>query len=109
MFFKIPVVIAELSRSLTLMPGDIIATGTPSGVGYSRKPPEFLKPGDVMETQITGIGIIRKKISEEKSSKDELWLTEPRSDGFRPCSAALPNQTPSRDMPAAAGSTFVPS
>ena len=63
MYFKIPVVIAELSRSLTLLPGDIIATGTPSGVGYSRKPPEFLKPGDMMETEITGVGIIRNKIA----------------------------------------------
>jgi len=63
MFFKIPVIISELSRSLTLLPGDIIATGTPSGVGYSRKPPEFLKPGDMMETEITGVGIIRNQIS----------------------------------------------
>jgi 2-keto-4-pentenoate hydratase/2-oxohepta-3-ene-1,7-dioic acid hydratase in catechol pathway len=63
MYFKIPVIIAELSRSLTLLPGDIIATGTPSGVGFSRKPPEFLKPGDMMETDITGIGIIRNKIA----------------------------------------------
>ena len=63
MFFKIPVVISELSRSLTLLPGDIIATGTPSGVGHSRKPPEFLKPGDVMETEITGVGIIRNRIA----------------------------------------------
>ena len=63
MYFKIPVIIAELSRSLTLLPGDIIATGTPSGVGYSRKPPEFLKPGDMMETEITGVGIIRNKIA----------------------------------------------
>jgi 2-keto-4-pentenoate hydratase/2-oxohepta-3-ene-1,7-dioic acid hydratase in catechol pathway len=63
MFFKIPVIISELSRSLTLMPGDIIATGTPAGVGYSRKPPEFLKPGDNMETEVTGIGIIRNKIA----------------------------------------------
>lgn len=62
MFFKIPTIIAELSRSLTLLPGDIIATGTPSGVGFSRKPPEFLKPGDVMETEITGVGIIRNTI-----------------------------------------------
>ena len=62
MFFKIPAIIAELSRSLTLLPGDIIATGTPSGVGFGRTPQEFLKPGDMMETQITGVGIIRHKI-----------------------------------------------
>jgi len=65
MYFKIPRVIAELSRGLTLEPGDIITTGTPPGVGYSRKPPEFLKPGDVMETEITGLGIIRNTIKAE--------------------------------------------
>ena len=62
MYFKIPAIIAELSRGLTLLPGDIIATGTPSGVGAGRTPQEFMKPGDVMETNITGIGIIRNKI-----------------------------------------------
>ena len=65
MYFKIPRIIAELSRGLTLMPGDIITTGTPPGVGYSRKPPEFLTPGDVMETEVTGIGIIRNMIKAE--------------------------------------------
>ena len=65
MFFKIPRIIAELSRGLTLEPGDIIATGTPSGVGFARKPPEFLKAGDVMETEITGVGIIRNTIKAE--------------------------------------------
>jgi 2-keto-4-pentenoate hydratase/2-oxohepta-3-ene-1,7-dioic acid hydratase in catechol pathway len=62
MYFKIPVIIAELSRGLTLLPGDIIATGTPSGVGAGRTPQEFMKPGDMMETNITGIGILRNKI-----------------------------------------------
>lgn len=63
MYFKIPVIIAELSRGLTLLPGDIIATGTPAGVGYSRKPPEFLKPGDVMETEVSSVGVIRNRIA----------------------------------------------
>ena len=63
MYFKIPVIISELSRSLTLLPGDIIATGTPSGVGAGRTPQEFMKPGDMMETEITGVGIIRNKIA----------------------------------------------
>lgn len=63
MYFKIPTIISELSRGLTLLPGDIIATGTPSGVGYSRNPPEFLKPGDIMESEVTGIGIIRNQIA----------------------------------------------
>ena len=65
MYFKIPRIIAELSRGLTLEPGDIIATGTPPGVGYARKPPEFLKPGDIMETEIVGVGIIRNRIETE--------------------------------------------
>lgn len=63
MFFKIPRILAELSRGLTLQAGDIIATGTPPGVGYSRTPPEFLKPGDQMETEITGIGSFINKMS----------------------------------------------
>jgi 2-keto-4-pentenoate hydratase/2-oxohepta-3-ene-1,7-dioic acid hydratase in catechol pathway len=62
MYFKIPRIIAELSRGLTLEPGDIIATGTPSGVGFARKPQQFLRHGDVMETEIAGVGIIRNPI-----------------------------------------------
>jgi 2-keto-4-pentenoate hydratase/2-oxohepta-3-ene-1,7-dioic acid hydratase in catechol pathway len=65
MYFKIPRIIAELSRGLTLEPGDIIATGTPPGVGYARKPPEFLKPDDVMETEVTGVGSFRNVIKEK--------------------------------------------
>lgn len=62
MYFKVPRLIAELSLGLTLEPGDIIATGTPSGIGAARNPPEFLKPGDVMETEIDRIGVIRNVI-----------------------------------------------
>ncbi|TDT94643.1 2-keto-4-pentenoate hydratase/2-oxohepta-3-ene-1,7-dioic acid hydratase in catechol pathway [Azorhizobium sp. AG788] len=62
MYFKVPRIIAELSLGLTLEPGDIIASGTPPGVGFARKPQEFLKPGDVMETEIVGIGTLRNEI-----------------------------------------------
>jgi 2-keto-4-pentenoate hydratase/2-oxohepta-3-ene-1,7-dioic acid hydratase in catechol pathway len=62
MYFKVPRIIAELSRGMTLEPGDIIATGTPSGVGFARKPQEFLRPGDVMETEIAGIAMLRNVI-----------------------------------------------
>jgi 2-keto-4-pentenoate hydratase/2-oxohepta-3-ene-1,7-dioic acid hydratase in catechol pathway len=62
MYFKVPRIVAELSRGLTLEPGDIIATGTPSGVGAGRTPPEFLKQGDVMETEIAEIGTLRNTI-----------------------------------------------
>ncbi len=62
MIFSIATIIAVLSRGMTLEPGDIIATGTPSGVGFTRVPPEFLQPGDVMESAIEGIGILRNAV-----------------------------------------------
>jgi 2-keto-4-pentenoate hydratase/2-oxohepta-3-ene-1,7-dioic acid hydratase in catechol pathway len=62
MVFSIPQIIATLSLGMTLEAGDIIATGTPSGVGFTRVPPEFLKPGDIMETEIEKIGVLRNPI-----------------------------------------------
>ncbi|MDQ3195262.1 MAG: fumarylacetoacetate hydrolase family protein, partial [Pseudomonadota bacterium] len=62
MYFKIPRLIAELSLGMTLEAGDIISTGTPQGVGFARTPPEWLKPGDVLETEIAGIGMMRNRI-----------------------------------------------
>ncbi len=62
MYFKVPRIVAELSRGLTLEPGDVIATGTPSGVGMGRTPPEWLKAGDLMETEIADIGAMRNTI-----------------------------------------------
>jgi 2-keto-4-pentenoate hydratase/2-oxohepta-3-ene-1,7-dioic acid hydratase in catechol pathway len=62
MYFKIPRIIAELSAGLTLEPGDVICTGTPAGVGHARTPPEFMQPGDVLETEIPGLGLLRNKI-----------------------------------------------
>lgn len=61
-YFKIPRLLAELSLGMTLEPGDIISTGTPEGVGFARNPPEFLKPGDLLETEIEGIGTLRNRI-----------------------------------------------
>ena len=60
--FDVPDLIAELSAILPLLPGDLIFTGTPAGVGVSRKPPRFLQPGDILETWIEGIGTIRNRI-----------------------------------------------
>jgi 2-keto-4-pentenoate hydratase/2-oxohepta-3-ene-1,7-dioic acid hydratase in catechol pathway len=65
MIYSVRQIIAILSRGLTLEPGDIIATGTPSGVGFARKPPEFLKAGDIMETEIEGIGTMRNTVIKE--------------------------------------------
>ncbi len=63
MIFNIPTTIAYLSKGMTLLAGDIIATGTPSGVGFARTPPEFLTSGDVVECEIESIGIIRNEIA----------------------------------------------
>ena len=60
--FNIPAILASLSRGMTLEAGDIIATGTPSGVGFARTPPEFLKPGDVVETEVEGVGLMRNTL-----------------------------------------------
>jgi 2-keto-4-pentenoate hydratase/2-oxohepta-3-ene-1,7-dioic acid hydratase in catechol pathway len=62
MIFSVPHLIAELSAILPLLPGDIIFTGTPQGVGAVRKPPRFLQPGDVIESWIEGIGTIRNRM-----------------------------------------------
>jgi len=62
MYFKIPRIIAELSAGMTLEPGDIISTGTPAGVGYARTPPQFLRPGDLLETEVEGLGTLRNPI-----------------------------------------------
>jgi len=62
MHFKVPRIIAELSAGLTLEPGDVISTGTPAGVGHARTPPEFLKAGDVLETEVGGIGVLKNRI-----------------------------------------------
>ncbi len=66
MIFSIAQQIAWLSKSITLEPGDIISTGTPSGVGFARKPPEFLKAGDIVEVEIQHIGILRNKVVQAK-------------------------------------------
>ncbi|MBI5033047.1 MAG: fumarylacetoacetate hydrolase family protein [Chloroflexi bacterium] len=62
MIYTVAFVIEDLSRMMTLEPGDIITTGTPAGVGFARKPPEFLKPGDVLESQVEKIGTMRNPI-----------------------------------------------
>ena len=64
MIFDIPTIIESLSSGLTLEPGDIISTGTPSGVGFARVPPVFLKAGDRVEGDIEGIGILHVEVVE---------------------------------------------
>jgi 2-keto-4-pentenoate hydratase/2-oxohepta-3-ene-1,7-dioic acid hydratase in catechol pathway len=63
--FSVAATIATLSRSMTLEAGDVIATGTPAGVGFARTPPEFLQPGDLVECEVAGIGRLRNRIVRE--------------------------------------------
>lgn len=61
MIFSVAALVAELSAIVTLLPGDVIFTGTPSGIGAVRQPPRFLQPGQVLETWIEGIGTLRNR------------------------------------------------
>jgi 2-keto-4-pentenoate hydratase/2-oxohepta-3-ene-1,7-dioic acid hydratase in catechol pathway len=62
MIHPVDAIIEWASRGMTLLPGAMIATGTPDGVGFARTPPEFLRPGDVMETEVQGVGRMRNRI-----------------------------------------------
>ncbi|KAL2728479.1 fumarylacetoacetate hydrolase domain-containing protein 2 isoform X2 [Vespula squamosa] len=62
LIFKSHEIVSYISQFMTLLPGDVILTGTPAGVGFTRKPPEFLKRGDVLETEIGNLGRLRNKV-----------------------------------------------
>ncbi|KAJ9401028.1 hypothetical protein DTO282F9_1976 [Paecilomyces variotii] len=63
LIFSVPVLIRTISEGQTLQPGDVIATGTPAGVGFGQNPPTFLKPGDEVEIKVTSLGSLRNKIA----------------------------------------------
>jgi acylpyruvate hydrolase len=62
MVHRIPAILAWVTKHLTLQPGDCVMTGTPAGVGVFRKPPVFMKPGDVIEMEIQGLGVLRNPV-----------------------------------------------
>jgi 2-keto-4-pentenoate hydratase/2-oxohepta-3-ene-1,7-dioic acid hydratase in catechol pathway len=65
--FPVPTLLAHLSKVMTFEPGDVIFTGTPPGVGSARKPPVYLKDGDVVEVEIEGLGVLRNPVVAEQS------------------------------------------
>lgn len=67
LIYSIPQIIAFCSDFTALYPGDVISTGTPEGVGHSRKPPLWMKAGDTLEVEITGIGVLRAHVVDERS------------------------------------------
>jgi 2,4-diketo-3-deoxy-L-fuconate hydrolase len=69
MVFPVRRIIEELSRGLTLLPGDVILTGTPEGIGAARNPPERLRPGDVLESEIVGLGVLRNTVVSESHAQ----------------------------------------
>lgn len=71
MVFGVAETIAFITQFMTLEPGDIIATGTPAGVGFTRKPPIALRPDDVVEVEVEGIGLIRNRIVAETASSPQ--------------------------------------
>ena len=62
MLFSVPFLISYISEFMSLLPGDVISTGTPAGVGFARTPPEYLKPGDTVEYGIDGLGVAKQEI-----------------------------------------------
>jgi 2-keto-4-pentenoate hydratase/2-oxohepta-3-ene-1,7-dioic acid hydratase in catechol pathway len=62
MIYSVAEIVSRLSIGMTLLPGTVIATGTPEGVGFARTPPEYLRPGDVMESEVSSIGVLRNRI-----------------------------------------------
>jgi 2-keto-4-pentenoate hydratase/2-oxohepta-3-ene-1,7-dioic acid hydratase in catechol pathway len=67
LIYSIPQIIAFCSDFTALAPGDVISTGTPEGVGHGRKPPLWMKAGDMLEVEITGIGVLRAQVVDERS------------------------------------------
>ena len=67
LIFGVAHLVSFLSKLMTLDPGDVIATGTPAGVGFVRKPPVFLRPGDIVEVEIEGLGVLRNGVAHRVS------------------------------------------
>jgi len=80
MLVDVPATVEFFSSFTTLRPGDVIATGTPGGVGFARTPPVWLRPGDVVEVTVEGIGTIRNRVVAESADRSG-WRWRPGTPG----------------------------
>ncbi|GAB7352298.1 hypothetical protein MBLNU459_g2752t1 [Dothideomycetes sp. NU459] len=88
LIFSIPYLIMTLSEGQTLMPGDVLATGTPAGVGIGRKPPVYLKPGDEVTVSVTGLGKLTNRVASATSTNPTLARIQQQSGQTAPTNAA---------------------
>jgi 2-keto-4-pentenoate hydratase/2-oxohepta-3-ene-1,7-dioic acid hydratase in catechol pathway len=65
LIFDVPAIIEYISTAFTLEPGDVIFTGTPAGVGMARKPQRWLRPGDIVRVEISGLGTLENRVIDE--------------------------------------------
>ncbi|MEL6368736.1 MAG: fumarylacetoacetate hydrolase family protein [Pseudomonadota bacterium] len=77
LIFDVPALIAYISSFAELLPGDVIVTGTPGGVGFARKPPIYMQPGDTVEVDISGIGVLRNSVTSEVETVTMRALQSP--------------------------------
>jgi 2-keto-4-pentenoate hydratase/2-oxohepta-3-ene-1,7-dioic acid hydratase in catechol pathway len=83
MLVDVPSAVEFFSSFTCLRPGDVIATGTPGGVGFARKPPVWLQPGDVIEITIEGVGTIRNRVVAEPGDRSGWrWRPGPSPGGL---------------------------
>ena len=74
MMFPVAETLVDISQGMTLEPGDIVVTGTPSGVGFARKPPVWMNDGDVCEIEIEGVGLLRNPIKNAiRLESETVW------------------------------------
>jgi pimeloyl-ACP methyl ester carboxylesterase len=96
LIFSIPQLIAAMSAGQTLQPGDVIATGTPAGVGIGRKPPVFLKPGDEIQISVTGLGTLTNRVA-QRGARNETISRVAESSAFELTNGAKTATTGARD------------
>jgi 2-keto-4-pentenoate hydratase/2-oxohepta-3-ene-1,7-dioic acid hydratase in catechol pathway len=77
LIFNIPDILAYVSRNITLLPGDVIATGTPSGVGIFRDPPACMNPGDEIAVTLEGVGTLTNRVEERTQLSPSVYPAEP--------------------------------